>query len=405
MELYAGVISPNSKRVRICAAELGSVFDVKIVDFQKGDHRSSEYLALNPMGKVPTLVNGELVLWESCAILFYLARTSGGVLWPESPRAQADVLRWMFFGASHLDPYFTTLVVERFMKPMRGEPPDPAQCAAAEQSLARFLPIVDHQLAGAEYLADPFGLADIALACTVELLPMLGHDLAKYANIQAWIARLQARDSWRQASAGAVKPAGASTRERFVDAYDGGVAPAWDIGEPQRDLVKAFDELALSGSAIDLGCGTGDHVLELARRGLDAWGLDSTPAAIALAERKGAARGLPATFVAADALDLAPLGRTFDTVLDCGLFHVLEDPERRAYVREIARVLRPGGRHLMLGFTSNSTGRGPRGYAPEQLRDLFNDGFREEFIRPAVFQETGSLVEQTAWLSLFTRAG
>lgn len=403
MELHAVQISPNSKRVRICAVELGRALDVKLLDFQNGENRSPGYLALNPMGKVPTVVDGGFVLWESSAILFHLARTGGGRLWPEEPNAQADVLRWMFFGASHLDPYLTTLVMERFFKATRGEPADPAQCAAAEQWLDRFLPVVEQQITGREYLAGRFSLADIALGCTIELLPALGYALAPYPHARAWIERLQARDSWRLASTSAVKPAGASTRERFANAYDGKLSPNWDIGEAQRDLIAAFDECAISGSVLDLGCGTGGNVLELARRGLDAWGLDSTPAAIAAAESKRAARGLTATFMTADALDLAALGRTFDTVIDCGLFHVLEDDERRRYVRALAHVLRPGGRHLMLGFITSTRGMGPRGYDPEELRSYFAEGYREEFVRPGTFQTTGLLVEQRAWLSLFTR--
>jgi glutathione S-transferase len=405
MQLFTGPISPNGKRVRICAAELGSALDLKLLDFQKGDHRTPEYLALNPMGKVPTLADGDLVLWESAAILFYLARTSGGPLWPEEPRAQADVLRWMFFGASHLDPYFTTLVVERFIKARRGETADLALCASAEQWLARFLPVVDHQLSGREHLTGPFGLADIALGCTLELSPLLGYDLMPFPNVRGWLERLHARPSWRIASDASVKPRGTPTRERFVDAYHAGAPPPWEIGGPQPDLVAVFDELAISGSALDLGCGTGENVLELSRRGLDAWGLDSTPAAIAAAEKKRDERGLRATFVTGDALDLSALGRTFDTVLDCGLFHILEDDERRRYVRELERVLRPGGRHVMLGFATNPSGRGPRGYSAEELRTYFAGGFREELVRPTSFQATNAPGGQPAWVSSFVRAG
>lgn len=76
-----------------------------------------------------------------------------------------------------------------------------------------------------------------------------------------------------------------TTRERFPDLYNG-PTPAWDIGRPQPELLVAFDELALTGSVLDLGCGTGENILELARRGLEAWGLDATPAALAIAEKK-----------------------------------------------------------------------------------------------------------------------
>ena len=222
--------------------------------------------------------------------------------------------------------------------------------------------------------------------------------------MRAWLERLQARPSWRAVTSPMVKPPGGPSRDRFVEAYDGEAPPPWDIGKPQGDLVAVFDEIQITGSVLDLGCGTGENVLELARRGLDAWGLDATPAAIARANQKREARGLEATFVQGDALDLAPLGRTFDTVLDCGLFHVITEEERHRYLRELAHVLRPGGRHMMLGFATNPTGMGPRGYSPEELRAYFA-GWREVFIRPTTFQAVGGRGPMAAWVSLFVREG
>ena len=192
-----------------------------------------------------------------------------------------------------------------------------------------------------------------------------------------------------------------ATKEFFVAAYEG-APPPWDLGRPQTDLMAVFEELGLSGSVVDLGCGTGEHVLELARRGLDAWGVDSTPSAIAAAERKRATRGLTATFRLGDALDLAALGRTFDTVLDCGLFHVIAEEERLRYLRELEHALRPGGRFLMLGFQPHTRERGPRGYTPEELRNYL-PGYREVFIRPATYETNDSTDGMPAWLSLFEK--
>lgn len=194
-----------------------------------------------------------------------------------------------------------------------------------------------------------------------------------------------------------------TTREFFVQAYEG-EPPPWDIGKPQRDLVTTFDELQLSGSALDLGCGTGELVLELARHGVDAWGIDSTPFAIAAAEKKRDARGLEATFVVGDALDLAPLGHTFNTVLDCGLFHVISEEDRARYLKELPKVLPVGGRFLMMGFQTSDMERGPRGYSPDELRRYLADSWREEFILPGKFETTLPGREFVpAWLSLFVR--
>lgn len=194
------------------------------------------------------------------------------------------------------------------------------------------------------------------------------------------------------------------TQDRFPEIYATTV-PAWDIGRPQPDLLAAFDELSLAGSVLDLGCGTGENALELARRGLEVWGLDATPAALAMAEEKRTARGLSATFVHGDALDLSALHRSFDTVLDCGLYHVLEDEERRSYRRSVDLVLRSGGRFLMLGLATNTSGRGPRGYSIDDVRAGFGDGYEEVFVRPALFWATLDRGNLPAWLSLFIRKG
>ncbi|MGH7032348.1 MAG: glutathione S-transferase family protein [Stellaceae bacterium] len=196
MELYTSPISPNGKRVRIAAAELGLPLEMKNLDFAAGENRTPDYLALNPMGKIPTLIDHDFALWESAAAMCYLARRKAGAVHPEEPREHAEMLRWLFFCSCHVDPYFTTLVVERFIKPRRGAAEDEAQTRAAETWLARFVPIIERQLAGAPYVTGAFTLADIALGSTLELSPMLRYDLAPYPNIRAWLARLQARPSW-----------------------------------------------------------------------------------------------------------------------------------------------------------------------------------------------------------------
>lgn len=196
MDLYTFPISPNGKRVRVAAAEIGAPLESKSLDFLKGEQRTPDYLALNPMGKAPTLTDGDFALWESGAIMCYLAQSKPNPLWPDDARRRADTLRWMFFCSCHVDPYFTTLVVERFQKPRRNEPTDEAQVAAADRWLKRFLPVLEAQLGKTEYVAGSFGLGDIVLGCSLELSPMLRYDLTPYPNIGAWLARLQSRPTW-----------------------------------------------------------------------------------------------------------------------------------------------------------------------------------------------------------------
>jgi glutathione S-transferase len=200
MKLFNSPISPNGRRVRICAAELGLELESVTLDFRRGDNHTPEYLALNPMGKIPTLDDSGFVLWESAAILCYLAQQHGAGLWPRETRAQADLLRWLFFCSCHLDPYFTTLVVERFIKARQNLAADEAQTASAEQWLARFVPVVEQQVTRHDYVTGIFSVADIALGCTLELSDLLKYDLTPYPSVRAWLERLQARASWRAAS-------------------------------------------------------------------------------------------------------------------------------------------------------------------------------------------------------------
>ena len=109
------------------------------------------------------------------------------------------------------------------------------------------------------------------------------------------------------------------------------------------------------------GCGTGENALYLASRGIDVTGVDWSERAIGAARTKAADRGLGVDFIAADALDLAALGRTFDSALDSGLFHTFDDEARRRYVASLATVVRPTGTLHLLCFSEREPGDwGPR---------------------------------------------
>ena len=125
----------------------------------------------------------------------------------------------------------------------------------------------------------------------------------------------------------------------FEQAYQG-QAP-WDTGRPQPAIVKLAEAGQIRGNVLDVGCGTGENLLYLAARGHEAWGLDFVPVAIERAKAKAAQRGIEAHFIVANALELKKLGRQFDTVIDCGLFHTFADEERPTFVKGLAEVLGP----------------------------------------------------------------
>jgi 2-polyprenyl-3-methyl-5-hydroxy-6-metoxy-1,4-benzoquinol methylase len=190
--------------------------------------------------------------------------------------------------------------------------------------------------------------------------------------------------------------------EDFNAMYAG--APPWDIGRAQPAFLQLADAGALKGQVLDVGCGTGEHALMAAARGLDATGIDAAPTAIAIAEAKARDRGLPARFLVGNALDLASLGQRFDTVLDSGLFHVFDDDDRARFVESLAAVTRAGARYHMLCFSDRQPGDwGPRRVSQQEIRSSFARGWRVDSIEAATFDVTLDSAAVLAWRAAITR--
>lgn len=197
-------------------------------------------------------------------------------------------------------------------------------------------------------------------------------------------------------------------RTIFENAY-AGQAP-WDIGRPQ----KAFTDVAeqIKGSVLDAGCGTGENALYFAQRGQKITGIDFLAEPIARAKQKAAGRGLQAAFLIMDALTLKDWPERFDNVIDSGLFHVFNDPDRRRYVEGLASVLKPGGRLFLLCFSDDEPGtQGPRRVSRREIEDTFGEGWTVESIERSRFEIRPDLKEFSftpggpkAWFVVVRRA-
>ncbi|MEQ4723181.1 class I SAM-dependent methyltransferase [Nonomuraea sp. B19D2] len=180
----------------------------------------------------------------------------------------------------------------------------------------------------------------------------------------------------------------------------------WDTGRPQPAFLDLAHAGAIRGRVLDVGCGTGEHALMCAARGLDATGIDLAPRAIDRARDKARERGLTARFLQHDVLRLAEFGEFFDTVLDSLVFHIFGDDERPLYVESLRSVVRPGGRLFLLCFSDQQPGEGqygPRRVTREEIVDAFADGWKLDSIEARTIDNTAIPDGVLAWLAAITR--
>lgn len=205
MKLYDFPFSPNCRKVRAVAYELGIAFETVHVDLLTGGSRTPAFLARNPNGKVPVLEDGDLILWESTAIMRYLA--TGSALVPRDRRTAAEMDRWMAWQLAHLGPALSKVAFEKIVKKLTGRgAPDEARIAEGTAEFATMSAILDGALAGREYVAGPLTLADFALAAHYSLTGASGLSLAAHPRVEAWLTRVCARDSMKRALEDAQAP-------------------------------------------------------------------------------------------------------------------------------------------------------------------------------------------------------
>ena len=201
MKLYSSPGSPNALRSRAVIFELDAPVEIVTLDFGKGENRAPEFLKLNPNGKVPTLVDGDTVIWESRAINAYLAaKFPTADLYPTDLVKRAMVDQWSNWQAIHLGPSMQRVAFERVQKKAfgRGEANEEA-IAADVNTIADLLPILEIQLADRHWVTGQLSLADFALATTFILRKAARLGVESHPNVVAWIERLEARPSWQKA--------------------------------------------------------------------------------------------------------------------------------------------------------------------------------------------------------------
>ena len=163
------------------------------------DSKTDDYLAVNPNGRIPALVDGDVVLFESMAINLYLTKKYAPALYPSDEAEEAQVFQWSVWAISEIEPLQMQIVIQKFFNRdnMQQDVID-----GATESLQRPLKVLEAHLAGREYLlGDRFTVADLNLAGVMQLMLMVQFDFSDYPNVSAWLGRCTARDALKRAQA------------------------------------------------------------------------------------------------------------------------------------------------------------------------------------------------------------
>jgi glutathione S-transferase len=203
MMLYGFPPSPNTWKVRAVAAHLGIPVELEFVDLSQGRQRAPEYLALNPTGRTPVLVDGDFVLWESNAIMQYLADQKPNRLWPNDARSRADIMRWQSWQLAHWSKEgCEPLIFQRLVKKLLNlGPPDEAAVAGGIEAFNREARVLEGHLVKRSYLVgSEVTLADFSVAAPLFYAKEADLPLASYPQVRDWFARVAALPAWRDSA-------------------------------------------------------------------------------------------------------------------------------------------------------------------------------------------------------------
>jgi glutathione S-transferase len=189
----------NPQKACAVAKYLNSPVEFVRIDLAKGEHKSPDYLAINPNGKVPALVDGDSKIWESNAIMCHLARTAKSDLWPVDPAKQVEVVKWLTWNSEHFTRHAGTLYYNYIIKPKFGlGEVDPKAVDEATGFLRQFGKVLDDHLAGRTFLlGDHLTVADFAVSVTLHHAEKIKLPFDHFTNIARWKSQREELPSWR----------------------------------------------------------------------------------------------------------------------------------------------------------------------------------------------------------------
>jgi glutathione S-transferase len=214
IELYVFPPSPRAFKVMAVARHLGLDAAIRLVNLGKGEQKAPDYVALNPNMRMPTLRDGDFVLWESNAITQYLAgrKPQSGLL-PTDERGRLDVTRWQFWDLAHWDPACAIFIFEYGVKPLLLgiKEPDMANIAKGTEMFHRAAQVLDGQLKGKRFVTgDTLTIADFSLGSPLNVAALARLPLEPYGEIRRWHASLLALPAWQETLEQCTLPASAA---------------------------------------------------------------------------------------------------------------------------------------------------------------------------------------------------
>jgi len=198
MKLYG---TPVSRALRSiwAAEEVGVDYELISTSYLE-ESKTPEYLAINPNGRIPALVDGDLELFESMAINLYLAKTYGGKLYPSNPHDEARAIQWTIWGMTELEPHLIPMVLHKVLLPE--DQRDPAVVSKAEAAVEKPLGVLNAHVSDREYLlGGDFTIADLNLAGVLSIAHFASFDISKFENAARWLSRCAGRPSFARAQA------------------------------------------------------------------------------------------------------------------------------------------------------------------------------------------------------------
>ena len=201
LKLHVFPISPRAFKVLLTVHHLGIDYEMRFVDLTKGEQKSPEFTALNPNQRMPVLEEDGFVLWESNAIVEYLASKRDGWL-PREARDRVALTKWLYWDSNHWDPTCAIFIYERIIKPFLnlGEP-SAHEIARGEEHFNRLASVLNGQLEKHRFvMGNALSIADFSIGAPLTMAERVGYPLENYRAIQRWHADLGSLPAWQKAA-------------------------------------------------------------------------------------------------------------------------------------------------------------------------------------------------------------